>query len=246
MSILSRLLPCWEWLRHYSRRDWAADAVAAAIVTVMLIPQSLAYALLAGLPAQAGLYASILPLLAYAVLGSSRTLSVGPMAVTSLLTLAAVTEARQRLGMEPVQAALVLAALSGAFLLLLGWLRFGFIVSLLSQPVLAGFNNASVLLIALPQLWVLLGLSGNSQQGLGMVLDLFRQPQSIHGLTALIGVAACVLLWGSRRYLNRALQAKEADRYDPAMAALLDNLDLLAKGALPQLRPGRRRLPGRS
>ena len=213
MSTLSRLLPCWVWLRHYQRRDWAADAVAAAIVTVMLIPQSLAYALLAGLPPQAGLYASILPLLAYAVLGSSRTLSVGPMAVTSLLTLAAVAEARQRLGMEPAQTALVLAALSGAFLLLLGWLRFGFIASLLSQPVLAGFNNASVFLIALPQLWVVLGWPSNGQQGLGMLMDLFRQPQPIHGLTALIGVAAWLLLWGSRRYLNRVLQAVGVSAY---------------------------------
>lgn len=108
-----RWLPVLSWGKTYDRGQWSADMLAAGIVTLMLIPQSLAYAMLAGLPPQAGLYASMLPLLAYAVFGSSRTLAVGPAAVTSLMTAAAIGQVAAAGSADYWVAALVLALLSG-------------------------------------------------------------------------------------------------------------------------------------
>ncbi|MEK9649311.1 MAG: SulP family inorganic anion transporter, partial [Gammaproteobacteria bacterium] len=111
------------------------DLVAAVIVTIMLVPQSLAYALLAGVPAEVGLYASILPLVLYTVFGSSHTLAVGPVAVVSLMTASSIGGLNVQTSGEYLQAVIVLAMLSGLFLLLLGILRFGFLANFLSHPV---------------------------------------------------------------------------------------------------------------
>src|SRR6056300_1380917 len=124
--MLARLLPCTLWLKGYSRHTFISDFVAAIIVTIMLIPQSLAYALLAGLPAEMGLYASILPLVVYALLGTSRTLSVGPVAVVSLMTAMAIGKIAESGTPDYAAAAIVLAALSGIMLLVKASLRFGF------------------------------------------------------------------------------------------------------------------------
>ena len=122
-------MPCRDWLQNYRRDTFTSDLVAAVIVTIMLIPQSLAYALLAGLPAEMGLYASILPLVAYAIFGTSRTLSVGPVAVVSLMTATAVGKVSQSGGVDYATAAVTLALLSGALLALLGLARFGFVTN---------------------------------------------------------------------------------------------------------------------
>ena len=140
-----------DWIKDYRRDTFASDLLAGVIVTIMLIPQSLAYALLAGLPAEMGLYASILPLLAYALLGSSRTLSVGPVAVVSLMTAMAVGKIAQTGTAEYISAAIALAALSGVMLLVLGFLRFGFLANFLSHPVVSGFITASAIVIGLSQ-----------------------------------------------------------------------------------------------
>jgi sulfate permease, SulP family len=123
-------LPPLQWLRGYGRADFASDAVAAVIVTVMLIPQSLAYALLAGLPPEMGLYASILPLVAYAVFGTSRTLSVGPVAVVSLMTATAVGRVAEAGTLGYASAAIAMAVLSGCMLIGMGLLRFGHLANL--------------------------------------------------------------------------------------------------------------------
>ncbi len=122
---MRRYLPILDWGRAYNRRSLINDLVAAMIVTIMLIPQSLAYAMLAGLPPQIGLYASIAPLLIYAVFGTSRTLAVGPVAVISLMTAAAASSVAVQGTPEYVEAALVLALLSGLILLFMGVLRLG-------------------------------------------------------------------------------------------------------------------------
>ena len=116
-----------SWGAEYSRRTLANDLTVAAIVTIMLIPQSLAYALLAGLPAQVGLYASMAPLVLYAVFGTSRTLAVGPVAVASLMTAAAVSPRAAQGTPEYLGAAVALAAISGLMLLAMGLLRLGFL-----------------------------------------------------------------------------------------------------------------------
>ncbi|KPQ22321.1 MAG: Sulfate permease family protein, partial [Rhodobacteraceae bacterium HLUCCA24] len=157
-AALERHLPILQWSRGYTRDTLTSDVVAAVIVTIMLIPQSLAYALLAGLPAEMGLYASILPLVAYAIFGTSRALAVGPVAVISLMTAAAIAN----LGItDPAQyaaAAITLAFLSGAILTVMGVFRLGFLANFLSHPVIAGFITASGILIATSQLKHILGI----------------------------------------------------------------------------------------
>ena len=143
MPSLTRYLPVLEWGRAYNGTLLTNDLVAAGIVTIMLIPQSLAYAMLAGLPPEVGLYASILPIIAYALFGTSRSLAVGPVAVISLMTLTAASSVAPPGSAEFIAAALVLALLSGLFLLLMGVLKLGFLANLLSHPVVSGFARGS-------------------------------------------------------------------------------------------------------
>ena len=126
---LIQFLPILKWGQDYNRATLTNDLVADLIVTIMLIPQSLAYALLAGLPPQAGLYASIVPIMLYAVFGTSRSLAVGPVAVVSLMTAAALSNIVEQGTMGYAVAALSLAALSGIILLLMGLFRLGFIAN---------------------------------------------------------------------------------------------------------------------
>lgn len=156
---LTRLLPALRWLRTYRRSDLGGDLLAGLIVAVMLVPQSMAYAMLAGLPPKTGLYASIAPLIIYGLLGSSRVLSVGPVAIDSLLVAAALVPLAAVGGPEYTRLAITLAFLVGIIQLLLGLLRLGFVVNFVSQPVLTGFTNAAALVIALSQIKHLLGIS---------------------------------------------------------------------------------------
>ena len=151
-------LPALIWLKTYNKSTLHADAMAALIVTIMLIPQSLAYAMLAGLPPATGLYASILPLLAYSLFGSSRTLAVGPVAVISLLSANAVGLAHLTSGLDVLTLSITLALLSGMLMLLMGFLKLGFIANLLGRPVVTGFITAAGILIALGQLKHILGI----------------------------------------------------------------------------------------
>lgn len=216
------------WLRHYRwREDGWPDALAALLVTAMLIPQALSYALLAGMPLETGLYASILPPVAYALFGSSRSLSVGPMAVTSLMTANIIHAANLQLGIPPVQAATLYALLSGLFLLLLGILRFGFVAKLISTPVLAGFNNASVLVIVLPQLWLLADAAPWAP--LHTAANVWRGP------ALWIGLGALLTLWLGRHYLPRWLQGglstQSAQQWSKATPLLLVAISILAASA---------------
>jgi SulP family sulfate permease len=136
MIRLKRYLPILDWGRSYDKETATSDLVAAVIVTIMLIPQSLAYALLAGLPPEVGLYASILPLVAYAIFGTSRALAVGPVAVVSLMTAAAVGEVAEQGTPEYLGAAITLAFLSGLMLIAMGLFRLGFLANFLSHPVI--------------------------------------------------------------------------------------------------------------
>ena len=195
-----RWLPVLVWAPHYDRPAFGADLMAAVIVTLMLIPQSLAYAQLAGLPPQVGLYASIAPLLAYAAFGSSHALSVGPVAVVSLMTAGAVG-ALSLSGIEArMEAALTLAFMSGLMLVLMGALRLGFLASFLSHPVVSGFVTASSLLIAVSQLKHLLGIPGHGDALPEMLGSLANGLMSVHLPTALLGAGVIAfLLWARYR-----------------------------------------------
>lgn len=191
---LERYLPPFDWLRGYNRHTLAADGMAGLVVTLMLIPQSLAYAVLAGLPPEAGLYASVVPLVVYALLGSSRVLAVGPVAVVSLMTAAVVGEHAQAGTAHYATVALTLAFLSGGILLLMGLLRLGRLAQFLSHPVIAGFINAAALLIALGQLLPLLGSNGSGSTLPELWQGIADGSMGWHGPTALLGLGSLALL----------------------------------------------------
>ena len=205
-----------EWGRSYSKTSFSSDMVAALIVTVMLIPQSLAYALLAGLPPEVGLYASVAPLLLYALLGSSRVLAVGPVAVVSLMTAAAVAEHAASGTHAYWQVAMTLAFLSGGMLLLMGLLRLGFLANFLSHPVISGFISASGLLIAASQLKTLIGIKAEGHNFVDLLSALTQQISHTHTLTLAVGIAVTVFLFWVRKGLKPlliswGLQARAAD-----------------------------------
>ena len=183
-----------EWVKQY-RRDWlSGDLSAGLIVSVMLIPQSLAYALLAGLPPQVGLYASVLPLVAYALLGSSMTLAVGPVAIISLMTASALTPLAVAGSDEYVVLAMMLALMSGVLLFIAGLMRLGFLAYFLSHSVISGFISGTAILITLGQLKYLLGMPLPSGSALGMVAALPTALQRMNPSAATMGISAIVFL----------------------------------------------------
>ncbi len=202
---LSRFLPVLEWGRAYNGTTLTNDLVAAGIVTIMLIPQSLAYAMLAGLPPEIGLYASILPIIAYALFGTSRALAVGPVAVISLMTLTAASSVAVPGSAEFIAAALVLALLSGLILLAMGILRLGFLANLLSHPVVSGFITASGLIIATSQLKSILGIKASGEALPELVSTLAANLPATNMPTLIIGVASTAFLFWVRKGLKPLL-----------------------------------------
>jgi SulP family sulfate permease len=213
------------WLRHY-RRDWlAGDLVAGLIVTVLLVPQSLAYAMLAGLPPQAGLYASILPIVAYALLGSSMSLAVGPAAVCSLMTASLLAPLATQGSPEYTVLAAQLALLSGLMLAVFGALRLGFLAHFLSHPVVSGFITGSAVLIAVGQLRHLLGVRADGDNVLHTLAALWHALPQTRPVTLALGAGTLVFLWAARRWLAGLLVALGLRR---ATAELLARLAPMA------------------
>jgi SulP family sulfate permease len=240
---LARYLPILEWGRGYGGVTLTNDLVAAAIVTIMLIPQSLAYAMLAGLPPEIGLYASILPIIAYALFGTSRALAVGPVAVISLMTLTAASAVAAPGSAEFIAATLVLALLSGLILIVMGVLRLGFLANLLSHPVVSGFITASGIIIATSQLKSLLGIKASGEALPELVTTLIENAKDTNPYTLAIGVIATGFLFWVRKGLKPmlvgfGLAARPADlvaKAGPIVAVALSILaviafDLEAKG----------------
>jgi sulfate permease, SulP family len=203
---LRRYFPVLEWGKTYDRDAFSNDAIAAVIVTIMLIPQSLAYAMLAGLPPEAGIYASIAPILLYAIFGTSRVLAVGPVAVVSLLTASAIGQIAEQGTAGYAVAALTLAFLSGSFLLLLGVLRLGFLANFLSHPVIAGFISATGILIATSQFKHILGIGAHGHTLPQMISSIFSHLNETNWITVLVGVSATAFLFWSRRNLRAKLE----------------------------------------
>lgn len=150
-------LPFTDWLFNYNRENLAGDVIAGLIVAVMLVPQSMAYALLAGLPPQVGLYASIVPLMIYGLLGTSRTLAVGPVAMMSLLVASGIASLEPATTGEYIALAITLAFMVGVIQLVMGIFKIGFLVNFLSHSVLSGFTSAAAIVISFSQLKHLLG-----------------------------------------------------------------------------------------
>ncbi len=215
---LRQYLPILHWGSSYNRNTLTNDMIAALIVTIMLIPQSLAYALLAGLPPEAGIYASIAPIILYAIFGTSRALAVGPVAIVSLLTASTVGQVAETGTAGYAISALTLAFLSGGFLLLLGIFRLGFLANFLSHPVISGFITASGILIATSQLKHILGVEAHGHTLPQMLGSIFENPTQINWITVAIGVSATAFLFWVRKNLKPLMKKLGLS---PLMADLL-------------------------
>jgi SulP family sulfate permease len=208
LKFLKSIMPIFGWAPTYTKTEAQSDLVAAAIVTIMLVPQSLAYAMLAGLPPQVGLYASILPLIAYAIFGTSRALAVGPVAVVSLMTAAAVSQVAAPGSAEYLTAAITLAFLSGLVLVAMSVLRLGFFANFLSHPVISGFISASGILIAASQLKHILGIKADGDTLPDLLGGIIGGLGQTNPFTVAIGVSATAFLFWTRKNLKPLLLSR--------------------------------------
>ena len=230
----SAVPPAWlpSWLSGYSRVQLPGDLAAGLIVTVMLIPQSLAYAMLAGLPPETGLYASILPILAYALFGTSMSLAVGPVAVISLMTASALQPLAAPGSPEYVELAVQLALLTGLMLLAFGLLRLGFLASFISQPVVSGFISGSAILIALGQAAQVFGVRAGGGSALDTAIQLVKALPALNPVTTAIGLGTIAFLLAARRWLPGQLQATMNRSRAELLAKLAPMLAIVVTTAL--------------
>lgn len=243
-----------EWAPKYNQTWLVADSVAAVVVTIMLIPQSLAYAMIAGLPPEVGLYASMAPLLAYALFGTSRALAVGPVAVASLMSAAAAGAFAQGDVALFYQASIALALIGGVVLFLLGAFKAGFVANMLSHPVVTGFVSASALLIAAGQLGHLIGAPAKGETFLETMIELGRQLSSLNLPTLLLSLACLAWLYavrlkGKAFLKQRGIEGLLADVLTKAapvfaivfsilVASLFDGAGIKVVGSIPTDLPG--------
>lgn len=239
--MFKKLLP--DWFTQYQSAWLTGDVIAGAIITVMLIPQSLAYAMLAGLPPQAGLYASLLPIFAYAMFGSSMTLAVGPVAVASLMTATALAPLASVGSIDYAALAVILALLSGVMLFVFGLLRLGFLAYFLSHPVISGFISGSAVVIAIGQLKYIFGIQTPPGGIITTLSGLLKGLPSLNVTTTLLGCGALLFLFFARRYLmsvlkkiglsekNADLSTKLAPMFVVIVATLIVNLGQLDQQA---------------
>lgn len=198
---LRRLLPILEWLPRYRREDLTGDVIAGVVVAIVLVPQSMAYALLAGLPPEMGLYAGIVPLFIYGLVGTSMVLAVGPTAISSLLVASTLVPLIEPGSAGYVGLAVVLTFMAGVIRLLLGAFRMGWFVRFLSHPVLTGFTHAAALIIVASQLKILLGISiPSTERFTRLLFDTARHVSETNLATLGIGLGSIgVLLFFSDR-----------------------------------------------
>ncbi|HFC12897.1 MAG TPA: solute carrier 26 family protein [Anaerolineae bacterium] len=202
-----RFFPIIGFLRTYKREYLSGDLIAGLIVAIMLIPQGMAYALLAGLPPQQGLYASILPVLIYGIFGTSRYLAVGPVAIVSLLTAASIGALAEGGSAEYATLAITLAFLVAIIQFGMGLFRAGFLVNFLSHPVLSGFSSAAAIVIGFSQVKSLLGIKiPRSEHFYEQVVDVFKHLPETNLTTLAIGIAGILVLFYFKKYLGQQLQ----------------------------------------
>ena len=200
-------LPILDVIRDYRREDFHHDLIAGVVVGVISVPQAIAYAFLAGLPPEAGLYACLVPMVIYALLGSSKQLVVGPVAVAALMVAAAVGEYAPAYSDAYLGITTVLCLQAGIFLLLLRVSNMGGIVNLLSHPVIAGFVNAAALLIIISQLGAFTGIVTSSQANpLDRLLEISANFAQLNPPTLLLGIGCALGLWFVQHYLVKLLR----------------------------------------
>jgi SulP family sulfate permease len=202
---IQQLIP--HWITHYPKQHLPSDVLAGIVTSVLVLPQNLAYALLAGLPPQAGLLASILPVIAYALWGSSMTQAVGPVAVTAIVTYSVLSPLAAPLSAQYVALAASLALFSGVLVWLFGMCKLGFLSDLLSRPVVSGFISGAAVLILISQLKVLFGLDVHGKDMWELFVSTVQSISHSNATTALIGIASFSILLFSKYYLGGMLQS---------------------------------------
>lgn len=202
------IFPITHWLQHYQRSTFISDLMAGIIVAIMLVPQGMAYAFLAGLPPQYGLYASILPLMLYALLGSSRSLAVGPVAIASLMVGSTIGQFAEQGTDAYINAAVNLSLLVGVILLVLRALNLGSIVNYMSHSVISGFTSAAALLIAISQIKNFSGLDIPRSTPIWETFSyLFSHLSSVNAITLIVGLTSLLVLWITKGKLCCWLEA---------------------------------------
>jgi SulP family sulfate permease len=197
---LRQYVPILDWLPKYQRKDVRGDLLAGLTVAVMLVPQGMAYGLLAGLPPIYGLYAGIVPLLLYAFFGTSRQLSVGPVALVSLLVLTGVGEFAEPGSPLFISLAISTALIAGIIQIILGGFRLGFLINFLSHPVISGFTSAAAFIIGLSQLKNLFGVDIPRSNRIHEVIgNLIQHIDEIHYPTLWIGLGGIVFIYGLKK-----------------------------------------------
>ncbi|MFZ1560482.1 MAG: solute carrier family 26 protein [Saprospiraceae bacterium] len=189
-----KLIPSVEWIKNYDKKWLSGDISAGLTVGVMLIPQGMAYSMLAGLPPIYGLYAVTIPLIIYALLGTSRQLAVGPVAMVSLLIASGVGQISEAGSDEYIALSILLAFLVGSIQLSMGVFRLGFLVNFLSHPVIAGFTSSAAIIIGFSQFKHLLGVKISGEKFSEIFMQLIKEAGNIHIPTLIIGVASVILL----------------------------------------------------
>lgn len=193
---LAQYFPILEWLPKYQKAYLSGDFNAGLTVAVMLVPQGMAYGLLAGLPPIYGLYAGILPLLLYSFFGTSRQLSVGPVALVSLLILTGVGQLAEPGSAQFISYAITTALIAGVIQVLLGIFRLGFLVNFLSHPVISGFTSAAAIIIGISQLQNLMGISIPRSNRIHIIVgSIIEKFGDIHYITSLLGVLGIALIF---------------------------------------------------
>ena len=194
-GLAARIIPAFDWLLNYRRGDLKGDLSAGLIVAIMLVPQGMAYAMLAGLPPVMGLYASTVPLLVYSFFGSCRQLAVGPVAMISLLVFAGLSPLAEPGSKEYISLVLLLSLMVGAIKLILGLSRMGFLVNFLSPAVISGFTSAAAIVIGLSQVHHLLGVpSEGGHSFLPLLKGVASRVGETHLLTLAIGLVSVIVL----------------------------------------------------
>lgn len=200
IKILKRFIPAYDWLSNYKKSDLTGDLSAGIIVAVMLIPQGMAYAMLAGLPPVMGLYAATIPLIIYALFGTSRQLAVGPVAMVSLLVFSGVSTMASPGTDEYISLVLLLMLMIGLIQFLMGVLRLGFLVNFLSHAVISGFTSAAAIIIGLSQLKHLLGITIESDNVFLILWESISNISEINIIAFAIGLGSILLVIGLKKY----------------------------------------------
>ena len=225
MSLLGRIKTSYAWGEGYARAHLTGDFVSALIVSVLLIPQSLAYALLAGLPPQMGLYAAVFPSAAYALFGSSRFLAVGPVAISSLMTLAVISHLPEE---TRVVSAAILAVMAGGFLFLFGLLRGGNIATFFSRPVVSAYITGAAILIIISQLKHVLQIDMQGRQAADMLGSIISKLGQVNGVAMAVGGGTILCLMIIKRFGLRILRLAKIKKRHAKMAIKLSPILVIA------------------